>query len=65
MREYLVCPGEIYGADFGIYKGNDPSQSHSVASVRIVCGTSKGDRPKLLAKDLLSYSRVQNQVRYV
>lgn len=54
-RGYFVGPGDVYGGDYCIYKGKDPSQSHSVATIRVCNG-------KVSAKDLLSFSRVQNQV---
>jgi hypothetical protein len=60
-KGYLICPGDIYGSDYGIYKGADPSRSHSVGSIRVVRGDKDG-RPKVLAKDILSFTRVQNQV---
>lgn len=54
-RGYFVGPGDVYGGDYCIYKGKDPSQSHSVATIRVCDG-------KISAKDLLCFSRVQNQV---
>ena len=53
---YFVGPGDVYGGDYSIYRGGDPSNSHSTATVRIV------RQRKISARDLLSFSRVQNQV---
>ncbi len=54
-----VCCGEI----------SDPSNSHSVATIRVCSARGKGGRGRggvgggsILARDLLSFSRVQNQV---
>ena len=54
--DYFVGPGDVYGGDYSIYRGGDPSNSHSTATVRVV------RQRKISARDLLSYSRVQNQV---
>jgi hypothetical protein len=45
------------GADYCLYKGGDPSNSHSIASVR-VCGHST----RISARELIAYTRVQNHV---
>ena len=55
-RGYFIGPGHVYGGDFNIYKGGDPSNSHSTATVRVV------RRKSISGRDLLSFSRVQNQV---
>ena len=55
-RKYFIGPGHVYGGDFNIYKGGDPSNSHSTATVRVV------RRRSISGRDLLSFSRVQNQV---
>ena len=58
---YLIGPGQLYGGNYTIYeKGKDPSSSHSIATVRVIPG--KGS---ISARDLLSFTRVQNQVRIV
>ena len=54
--DYFVGPGDVYGGDYSIYRGGDPSNSHSTATVRVV------RQSKISARDLLSFSRVQNQV---
>ena len=54
--DYFVGPGDVYGGDYSIYRGGDPSNSHSTATVRVV------RQRKISARDLLAYSRVQNQV---
>lgn len=55
---YLVGPGQLYGGDYNVYeRGKDPSSSHSVATIRAL-GT-----PKVSGRDLLSFTRVQNQVQ--
>jgi tRNA splicing endonuclease len=54
---FLVGPGHLYGGDYNVYeRGKDPSSSHSVATIRAL------STPKITGRDLLSYSRVQNQV---
>ena len=53
---YFVGPGDIYGGDYNIYRGGDPSNSHSTATVRVV------RKQTITGRDLLSFSRVQNQV---
>jgi len=55
-RGYFVGPGDVYGGDYNIYRGGDPSNSHSTATVRVV------RKRTITARDLLSFSRVQNQV---
>lgn len=40
----MVGPGDVYGGDYVLYKGKDPSQSHSIATIlvhdsHIVSGT--------------------------
>jgi len=59
-KKYMVGPADGYGADYAIYKG-DPSQTHSVATVRVL--RSDTGPAKVSAKELLSYSRVQNHVK--
>ena len=58
-KGYFVGPGDVYGGDYTIYKGGDPSNSHSVATIRVI------NHNKIAARDLLSFSRVQNQVRNI
>ena len=53
---YFIGPGHVYGGDYNIYRGGDPSNSHSTATVRVV------RRSTISGRDLLSFSRVQNQV---
>ena len=55
-RGYFVGPGDVYGGDFNIYKGGDPSNSHSAATIRVV------RKNRIAVRDLLSFSRVQNHV---
>ena len=56
---YLIGPGQLYGGNYTIYeKGKDPSSSHSIATVRVIPG-----KASISARDLLSFTRVQNQVR--
>ena len=55
-RGYFIGPGDVYGGDYNIYRGGDPSNSHSTATVRVV------RKRAITGRDLLSYSRVQNQV---
>ena len=33
---YFIGPGDVYGGDYTIYRGGDPSNSHSTATVRVV-----------------------------
>lgn len=33
---YFVGPGDVYGGDYTIYRGGDPSNSHSTATIRVV-----------------------------
>jgi hypothetical protein len=57
-RGYLVGPGHLYGSDYNIYeRGKDPSSSHSIASIRCMA-----DAPVISGRDLISFTRVQNQV---
>ena len=35
-HNYFVGPGDVYGGDYTIYRGGDPSNSHSTATVRVV-----------------------------
>ena len=35
-HKYFVGPGDVYGGDYTIYRGGDPSNSHSTATVRVV-----------------------------
>jgi hypothetical protein len=45
---YLIGPADVYGGDYTLYKTADPSQSHSVATVRIVANhNSDGDSGKV------------------
>lgn len=54
---FLVGPGHLYGGDYNTYeRGKDPSSSHSTATVRAL------DRPSISGRDLLAFTRVQNQV---
>ena len=55
-RQYFVGPGDVYGGDYTIYRGGDPSNAHSTATVRVV------RQRTITARDLISFSRVQNQV---
>ncbi len=52
---YFIGPGDVYGGDYNIYRG-DPSNSHSTATIK-VCR-----RRTITGRDLLSFSRVQNNV---
>ena len=54
--KYFIGPGDVYGGDYTIYRGGDPSNAHSTATVRVV------RQRKITARDLISFSRVQNQV---
>jgi tRNA splicing endonuclease len=55
---YLIGPGELYGGDYCLYKGvNTPDDAHSIATIRINFSN------KMKAKDLIAFSRVQNQVK--
>jgi hypothetical protein len=56
QRQYFVGPGDVYGGDYTIYRGGDPSNAHSTATVRVV------RQRTITARDLISFSRVQNQV---
>ncbi len=49
-------PGDVYGGDYNIYRGGDPSNAHSTATVRLV------RKRAITGRDLLCFSRVQNQV---
>ena len=53
---YFIGPGDVYGGDYNIYRGGDPSNSHSTATIKVV------RRKTITGRDLLSFSRVQNQV---
>ena len=53
---YFIGPGHVYGGDYNIYRGGDPSNSHSTATIRVV------RKRTITGHDLLSFSRVQNQV---
>lgn len=59
-RGYVVGPADGYGADYSLYK-EDPSTSHSIATVRVIENPGK-DSATISAKEILSYSRVQNHV---
>jgi len=54
-RGWFVGPADVYGGDYNIYKDN-PSNSHSMATIRVVYNGI------VSARDILAYSRVQNQV---
>ena len=56
-RKYFVGPGDVYGGDYNIYKGGDPSNAHSLGTIRLI-----GKRNVMSARDLLSFTRVNNQV---
>jgi len=55
-KGYFIGPGDVYGGDYNIYRGGDPSNSHSTATIRVV------RKRTITGRDLLSFSRVQNQV---
>lgn len=38
-KGYLLGPGDIYGGDYCLYKGNSPNEAHSVATVLNVQST--------------------------
>ena len=40
---YFIGPGDGYGGDYSLYKGTDPTESHSIATLRII----NGDKPKV------------------
>jgi len=52
---FFIGPADVYGGDYNIYKGN-PTNSHSMATIRVVYNG------KVTARDMLAFSRVQNQV---
>ena len=54
-RGWFIGPADVYGGDYNIYQDN-PSTSHSMATIRVVYNGI------VSARDLLAYSRVQNQV---
>lgn len=36
-RGYFLGPADVYGGDYSLYKGGgDPTQTHSVATVRVI-----------------------------
>ena len=36
-RKYFVGPADAYGGDYSLYKGGgDPTQTHSIATVRVI-----------------------------
>ena len=53
--KYFIGPGDVYGGNYNIYEGGDPS-SHSTATIRVV------RKLTITGRDLLSFSRVQHQV---
>jgi len=55
MKGFFIGPADVYGGDYNIYKG-DPSNSHSLATIRVVYNG------KVTGRDVLAFSRVQNQV---
>ena len=73
-KGFFVGPADIYGADYSVYVG-DPSKGHSVGTVRLVPPTIEYSEDEygnpgakifkkhtVKARDILSYSRVQNHV---
>jgi tRNA splicing endonuclease len=52
---WFVGPADVYGGDYNIYH-NNPTNSHSMATIRVVYNG------RVSARDLLAFSRVQNQV---
>jgi hypothetical protein len=32
---YLIGPGDVYGGDYVLYKGHDPSTTHSIGTVYV------------------------------
>ena len=54
-KGFFIGPADVYGGDYNIYKG-DPSNSHSLATIRVVY------HGKVSGRDVLAFSRVQNQV---
>lgn len=54
--DYFIGPGDVYGGDYNIYRGGDPSNSHSTATIRVV------RKRTITGRELLAFSRVQNQV---
>ena len=54
-KGFFIGPADVYGGDYNIYKG-DPSNSHSMATIRVVYNG------KVSGRDVLGFSRVQNQV---
>jgi tRNA splicing endonuclease len=55
-HNFVLGPGDVYGGDYTLYKDGDPSSTHSIATVRI------HSQSMVSVKDILAYSRVQNQV---
>ena len=53
---YFIGPGDVYGGDYNIYRGGDPSNSHSTATIRVV------RKQTMTGRDLISFSRVSHQV---
>jgi tRNA-intron lyase len=53
---YFIGPGDVYGGDYSLYKTGDPSNSHSIATVRVL------RERKISVRDIIAFSRVQNQV---
>ena len=54
-KGFFIGPADVYGGDYNIYQG-DPSNSHSMATIRVVYNG------KVSGRDMLGFSRVQNQV---
>jgi tRNA splicing endonuclease len=53
---FFVGPADVYGGDYSIYRGADPTESHATATIRIC------DMKTMPARELLAFSRIQNQV---
>eukprot|EP01031_Cornospumella_fuschlensis_P025303 gene25303-30553_t len=53
---YVLIPADVYGGEYSVYKGGDPTTTHSMATVRVL------EDSKISAQSLLAFSRVQNQV---
>jgi len=56
LRKHFIGPGDIYGGDYTLYKGDSPADSHSHATVQVI-------RSHLISsKNVISFCRVQTQV---
>lgn len=53
---FFVGPADVYGGDYSIYRGADPTESHATATIRL-CHSKT-----MSARELLAFSRIQNQV---